>query len=63
MAKKNSFGGVKIDFSGRNFPNDTLEYIFGTKPVTPSEMTKIIWTNIKRKQLMFKPQKSKKKRR
>ena len=65
MAKKNSFGGVKIDFSGRNFPNDTLEHIFGKKPVTPSEMTKKIWITIKRKQLMFveKPKKNKKKRR
>lgn len=52
-----------IDFSGRNGINDTMEYIFGTRPITPSEMTKMIWENIKRKQLMYKPEVKKKKRR
>lgn len=63
MAKKRKpFGGVVVDFAGRNFPNDTLEYIFGTRPITPPQMTKMLWSTIKRKGLLIVPKKKKKRR-
>jgi chromatin remodeling complex protein RSC6 len=42
--KKPAFGGYAIDFSGRT---ETVEQVFGKKPVAPSEMTKKIWVFIK----------------
>jgi len=50
-SKGKPFGGYAIQFSGRQ---DTLEQVFGKKPVTPSEMTKKIWTFIKSKHLANK---------
>jgi chromatin remodeling complex protein RSC6 len=47
-SKRKPFGGYAIKFAGRN---ETLEQIFGNKPVTPSEMTKKIWSFIKSKRL------------
>jgi chromatin remodeling complex protein RSC6 len=47
-SKGKPFGGYSIKFSGRT---ETLEQIFGKKPVTPSEMTKKIWTFIKSRRL------------
>lgn len=38
------FGGYLISFSGRR---ETLEEVFGKKPITPGEMNKKIWALIK----------------
>ncbi len=51
MAKKAPFGGLTIDFSGRE---ETVEQVFGSKKVTPSEMNKKIWAFVKGKKLMGK---------
>ena len=45
MAKKKAFGGYQIK------PDENFAKIIGSKPVTPSEMTKKIWQYIKRKRL------------
>jgi len=50
-SKRKPFGGYAINFAGRT---ETVEQIFGTKPVTPSEMTKKIWVFIKSKRLANK---------
>ena len=50
-SNRKPFGGYAINFAGRT---DTVEQIFGTKPVTPSEMTKKIWIFIKSKRLANK---------
>ena len=42
--KKPAFGGYAIDFTGRT---ETVEQVFGKKPIAPSEMTKKIWNFIK----------------
>jgi len=42
--KKPAFGGYAIDFSGCT---ETVEQVFGKKPVAPSEMTKKIWAFVK----------------
>jgi chromatin remodeling complex protein RSC6 len=39
-----AFGGVVIDFSGRT---ETLEDIFGTKDLSPAEMTAKLWAFVK----------------
>ena len=46
--KRKPFGGYAIKFAGRT---ETVEQIFGKKPVTPSEMTKKIWAFVKSKRL------------
>ena len=46
--KKPAFGGYAISFSGRK---ETVEQVFGTKPIAPSEMTKKIWAFVKSKGL------------
>jgi len=43
-AKKPAFGGYAINFTGRQ---ETVEQVFGKKPLAPSEMTKKIWVFIK----------------
>ena len=43
--KKKPFGGYRIH------PDEHLGKIVGKKPVTPSEMTKRIWSHIRRKKL------------
>ena len=45
---KKAFGGFAINFAGRK---ETLEQVFGSKPVGPSEMTKRIWKFVKSKRL------------
>jgi len=50
-SKGKPFGGYTIKFSGRQ---DTLEQVFGSAPVTPSQMTKKIWTFIKSRHLANK---------
>jgi hypothetical protein len=49
--KKPAFGGYAISFEGCS---DTLESLFGTTPIAPSEMTKKIWTYVKRRGLAKK---------
>ena len=46
--KKLPFGGYAINFAGRK---ETVEQVFGNKPIAPSEMTKRIWKFIKSKNL------------
>jgi hypothetical protein len=43
-SKKPAFGGYAINFAGRE---ETVEQVFGNKPIAPSEMTKKIWVFIK----------------
>ncbi len=50
-SKRKPFGGYAISFAGRT---ESVEQIFGTKPVTPSEMTKKIWVFIKSRRLANK---------
>ncbi|MCG3779982.1 MAG: hypothetical protein JW390_40013 [Nitrosopumilus sp.] len=47
-AKKPAFGGYAINFAGRK---ETVEEVFGNKPIAPSEMTKKIWAFVKSKSL------------
>ncbi len=42
--KKLPFGGYAINFAGRT---ETVEKVFGNKPIPPSEMTKRIWKFVK----------------
>jgi hypothetical protein len=46
--KKPAFGGYAIDFTGRT---ETVEQVFGKKPIAPSEMTKKIWNFVKSNKL------------
>ena len=46
--KKLPFGGYAINFAGRK---ETVEQVFGNKPIAPSEMTKRIWKFVKSKKL------------
>ena len=48
MAAKKAFGGYSISFKGCT---DSLEHIMGSTPIGPSEMTKKIWSYVKRKKL------------
>jgi chromatin remodeling complex protein RSC6 len=50
--KKAPFGGYGIDFTNCQ---ETLEDVFGNKPVSPPQMTKLIWQYIKRKRIARKP--------
>ena len=43
-SKKPAFGGYAINFAGRE---ETVEQVFGSKPIAPSEMTKKIWNFVK----------------
>ncbi len=43
-SKKPAFGGYAISFAGRS---ETVEQVFGKKPIPPSEMTKKIWIFVK----------------
>ena len=45
---KPAFGGYAINFAGRK---ETVEQVFGNKPIAPSEMTKKIWAFVKAKSL------------
>lgn len=44
MAKA-AFGGYAVDFTGRT---DTLEDVFGSGDLAPSEMTKKLWAYVKK---------------
>ena len=46
--KKKAFGGYTINFKSCE---DSLEKVFGNKPLPPSEMTKRLWAYVKRKKL------------
>ncbi len=46
--KKLPFGGYAINFAGCK---ETVEQVFGNKPIPPSEMTKKIWKFVKSKNL------------
>ncbi len=50
--KKVPFGGYAINFTNCH---ETLEEVFGRKPVTPPQMTHLIWKYIKRKRIASKP--------
>ena len=49
--KRKPFGGYSISFKGCD---DTLESVFGSGNIAPSEMTKKIWAYIKRNKLARK---------
>src|SRR5436853_178689 len=51
-SKKPAFGGYAISFRG---PTDSLESLFGATPIGPAEMTKKLWSHVKRKGLATKP--------
>ena len=51
MVKKKAFGGYAVSFKGRM---ETVEKVFGSKPLAPSEMTKKLWAYIKGKKLANK---------
>ena len=46
------FGGYTISFA--SVKDSTLGEVFGTSPITPSEMTKKVWAFVKRKGLAKK---------
>ena len=46
--KKVAFGGYCINFKGCT---DTVEAVFGNKPISPSDMTKKIWAVVKKTKL------------
>lgn len=46
--KGKAFGGYSISFKGRK---ESLEKVFGKKPIAPSKMTKILWGFVKKKKL------------
>jgi len=46
--KKKPFGGYAINFAGRK---ETVEQVFGKKPIPPSQMTKKIWAFVKANKL------------
>ncbi|MEM4255245.1 MAG: hypothetical protein QXR53_02860 [Candidatus Norongarragalinales archaeon] len=50
MARK-AFGGMTVSFRGCD---DSLEDVFGSGSIAPSEMTKKLWAYVKRKGLMKK---------
>ncbi len=50
-AKKPAFGGYSISFAGQD---SSLEDVFGSKPIAPSEMTKKLWAHVKSKNLSKK---------
>lgn len=51
MAKKKAFGGYSITFKG---VKETLEDVFGSAALAPSEMTKRLWAFVKKKKLAGK---------
>ncbi len=46
--KQKPFGGYGVNFKGCS---DTLEGLFGKKPISPSEMTKLLWAYVKKNKL------------
>ncbi len=43
--KKAAFGGYTINFKGCG---ESMEAVFGSKPVSPSDMTKKLWAYVKK---------------
>ncbi len=50
--KRKPFGGYTINFKA--VADVPLGKVFGTKPITPSEMTKLIWKFVKQKKISNK---------
>ncbi len=50
-AKKKAFGGYCISFKGRT---ETMEDVFGSTDLAPSEMTKKLWAYVKKNNLSGK---------
>lgn len=50
-AKKKPFGGYSICFAGQT---KTMEEVFGKGNISPSEMTKKLWTFVKARKLSSK---------
>jgi len=50
-AKKKAFGGYSISFKGCE---DTLESVFGSGDIAPSEMTKKLWAYVKKNKISGK---------
>lgn len=48
---KKAFGGYTVNFKGCEH---TLECIFGTRPIPPSQMTKKLWAYVKKNRLNTK---------
>jgi len=46
--KKKPFGGYSISFKGRK---DTMESVYGKRPISPMTMTKLTWKFVKLKNL------------
>lgn len=46
--KKPQFGGYAVNFLGKM---ETMEQVFGKKPISPAEMTKVIWAYVKKYKL------------
>lgn len=51
MAKKKAFGGYSIKFKG---VKESLEDVFGSAALAPSEMTKRLWAFVKKKKIAGK---------
>jgi hypothetical protein len=49
--KKKAFGGYSISFKGCD---DSLESVFGSGDIAPSEMTKKLWAYVKKNNLAGK---------
>ncbi|NUN11868.1 hypothetical protein HUU53_04475 [Candidatus Micrarchaeota archaeon] len=49
-AKRVPFGGMKIGFA--SVKDRTVADVFGTTPISPSEMTKKLWAFVKKHGLM-----------
>ena len=45
---KKAFGGYTVNFRGCRH---SLEKVFGTRPIAPSQMTKKLWAYVKRNRL------------
>lgn len=48
---KPAFGGYTVSFAGRD---DSVEKVFGSKPIPPSQMTKALWAYVKKNNLSSK---------
>jgi hypothetical protein len=49
--KKAAFGGYTISFKGCT---DSVECVFGSKAIAPSQMTKALWVYVKKNKLAGK---------
>lgn len=49
--RKPAFGGYALSFAGRK---ETMEQVFGKKPIPPSEMMKKVWAFIRSNNLSNK---------